>query len=298
MFGSGRGSVRLGGVVGRWVFACVAFLGGGCATTGSTVGSGVGDRLLERAPYYAGRGLDGSDVRLGHLPIVFSGEDGAPGPFDPDTGEGSAVATLLMGLNEHLDLLVAGVSERLVEAVPGRAPDVRFGCERDGFGDCLESEVDDVERRYVYLAVGRPSGEWTSGVAAALDAAGADHVLVISLEVSEYWPRQRNLRGDKEVELGTGHTVRLPWLTALDRPVQVLQLTGAVVDSEGRAVRIGAEGMLPRRTGLLAGSVGLQALITDEEVERLLEARREDLPGSPLVWEVALENLVAGLTAR
>lgn len=144
--------------------------------------------------------------------------------------------------------------------------------------------------------MGRPSRDWAEGTAAALDRIGADHVLVISVEISEYWPRQRNLRGEKEIELGTSHTVPLPWMTALDRPMQVLQLTGAIVDRSGRAVRIGAEGLLARRTGVLAGAAGFQALITDDEVARLLDARREDLPGSPLVWEVVLENLVSLLT--
>lgn len=297
MGGRGRGSLRRrGGGVGRWALAGVALVAAGCATTGSTVGSGVGDRLLERPPFYAGAGVDARDVRLAHLPIVFAAEDGALGPFDPETGDGSAVARLLAGLDDHLEVVLAGGSERLAVAVPGTSPDVRFGCERDEFGDCRAAGADEGDPRYMYLAVGRPSGDWTSGIAAALEASGADHVLVISLEMSEYWPRQRNLRGDKEIELGTGHTVQLPWLTALDRPMQVLQLTGAIVDERGRAVRIGAEGMLARRTGLLAGALGVQLLITDDEVARLFDARREDLSGSPLVWQVALENLVSQLT--
>ncbi|HZA51832.1 MAG TPA: hypothetical protein VE549_13900 [Myxococcaceae bacterium] len=34
----------------------------------------------------------------------------------------------------------------------------------------------------------------------------------------------------------------LPWLTSLETPVSVLQLTGALIDRSGQAVRIGAEG--------------------------------------------------------
>jgi hypothetical protein len=39
-------------------------------------------------------------------------------------------------------------------------------------------------------------------------------------------------------------------------------------------------------------------MISDEDVQRLRTARREDLPGQPLVWQVGLRNLVAQLTGR
>jgi hypothetical protein len=123
-------------------------------------------------------------------------------------------------------------------------------------------------------------------------------VLVLTLEVGQYYPQQLNFAGSKAVELGTDHTVRLPWLTSLETPVSVVQLTGALVNAEGRAVRIGAEGVLARRTGLVESGFGLQALIRDEDVETLRRARREDLAGEPLAWQVALRNLVAGLTRR
>src|SRR5690606_5469951 len=123
-------------------------------------------------------------------------------------------------------------------------------------------------------------------------------VLVLTLEVGQYFPQQTNFAGAKAVDLGTDHTVRLPWLTSLETPVSVVQLTGALVNRQGRAVRIGAEGMLARRTGLVQSGFGLQALIRDEDVAALRSARRADLPGEPLVWQVALQNLVSGLTGR
>jgi hypothetical protein len=63
-------------------------------------------------------------------------------------------------------------------------------------------------------------------------------------------------------------------------------------------VRIGAEGLLARRTNLLAGAVGARRLVTDEDIEALLTSRREDLNGQPLVWKVAMRNLVAGLIGQ
>jgi hypothetical protein len=54
--------------------------------------------------------------------------------------------------------------------------------------------------------------------------------------------------------------------------------------------------MLARRTDLLTSSIGGQNLITDAEIEQLRTQRREDLPGEPLTWQVALRNLVLALT--
>lgn len=100
------------------------------------------------------------------------------------------------------------------------------------------------------------------------------------------------------VPCGTGFSVDVPWLTATDAPSSVLQVTGALIGPDGRAVRIGAEGLVARTTNVFMAGFGIQALISDEEVEAARTARREDLPGQPLVWQVALRNPVAELTGR
>jgi hypothetical protein len=59
--------------------------------------------------------------------------------------------------------------------------------------------------------------------------------------------------------------------------------------------------MLARRTGLVMSGFGAQALISDDDVRQLRTLRRDDLPGQPLVWQVALRQLVTdlgGLPAR
>ena len=78
----------------------------------------------------------------------------------------------------------------------------------------------------------------------------------------------------------------------------MLQLTGTLIDRDGRAIRIGAEGLFARRTGVLVTSLGGQELLTDEDVERVRTVRRDELLGRPLVWQAALRNLVAELTGR
>ena len=98
--------------------------------------------------------------------------------------------------------------------------------------------------------------------------------------------------------LGRDYTVGVPWLTSLEHPVAVVQLTGVLVGRDGRAIRIGAEGMLAKRSHILVSALGAQSLVSDEDLERLRTLRRHDLPNQPLVWQVALRNLVSQLTGQ
>jgi len=282
----------------------------GCATTGATLGSGVDDRLLDHPPYYAGAPAAvaaPAGVRIGHLPIAYQrGSADAP-IFDPQGAPGSPMDSLLAGMNVFLDSLGVSVAIGEVAITADAAepipPDVRFGCDARHalfIDDCAarDDSVIGHGRPSMYLAVGRPSPTWTAYAKQWMHGHGVDRLLVITIEVGRYVPRQRGLRGSKELELGTDYTVGLPWLTSLDTPVSVLQLTGALVDSTGRAQRIGAEGVVARRTRLLVSALGGQEMIGDEDVQRARVEKREDIPGQPLAWRVALVRLVEQLTGR
>lgn len=290
-----------------WLAAGLALGSAGCATTGATLGSGVGDARLDGPPYYAGRQLPVAEqsAPLGHFPIAY--QRGATNPESFEPAAGGAMAELLRQMNAYLDSL--GVSTRLVAGAAAApkgavAPDVRFGCDGEmgvPGADCIERDENSAMGRgrvEMVLTVGRPSAAWTAWSAQQMGAAGVERALVITLEVADYWTRQRGLRGTKEVELGTRHVEELPWLTSLETPVSVLQLTGALVGADGKAIRIGAEGLIARRTRLLVSAIGAQELIGDEEVAQLLTARREDVAGKPLVWREALRVLVGELTGR
>lgn len=279
----------------------------GCASAGATYGSGVGDKLLNHPPYYAGKRSDapGAVTAAGHLPIVYQrGANQAP-IFDPEASP--AVRALLDQMNAYLDSL--GVSTRLAEggavsavthAATRRPPDVQFNCLTEtGFhdDDCAVGGDTVLGRgtQTMRLAVGRPSTEWVGWTAEIMDGAGVEHVLVITLEVGNYFVRQRGITGKKEVELGTDHVESIPGLTSLETPVSAVQLTGVLADREGKAIRIGAEGLLARRTDLAISALGGQALITDADVQALMSARREELPGQPSTWRVGLHTLVTRL---
>jgi hypothetical protein len=278
----------------------------GCATTGATFRSGVGDSFPDAPPYRAGTMVDAAaGSRVAVLPIAYQRGASQADIFDPSSAPASPVAALLAEMNAYVDSLtrVAGsaLAVRLT-APPGTPPDVRFGCVQDASDDCADPSApgpairsSDAEQPRMRLAVGRPSTDWTAATRAALEQNGAQRTLVLTLEVGQYWVTKTGWTNRKSIALGTGYSVPLPWLTSLEAPVSVLQLTGALMDRDGLAMRIGAEGMVARRTGLVMSGLGAQALITDDDVQQLRTLRREDLVGQPLVWQVALRHLVADL---
>jgi len=272
----------------------------GCATTGATFGSGVGDRQLEHPPWYAGSVSAAGAPVVARFPVTWQGGASQPASFDPSDEPESPVATLLRDMNAFLDSIAGGTALPAIGGGGVVAPNVYFGCERDASEDCVERGDSVLGRQgtTMRLAVERPSPGWTARNAALLDSAGASHALVITLEVGQYWTRQKGLRGDKSVELGAGHEVPLPWLTSLEMPVTVLQLTGALINREGKAVRIGAEGLLAQRSPIIASGFGAQRLISDEDVDRARTQRRTDLPGQPLVWREALCRMIVELAGK
>ena len=283
-----------------------ALLLSGCATTGATLNSGVGDTFHEHAPYYAGSAVAAQAEITGHFPVTYQRGASQSALFDPALTK--PMRDLLTQMNGYLESL--NVSKRLIDgnvsAVSSEGsrtpPDVRFGCVTTGLvdGDCDISADTTLGRKNMRLklSVGRPAREWIQWSQQVMTERGAEQALIITLEVGQYLVQQRGIVGKKRIELGTDFLQDVPWLTSLETPVSVLQLTGALVGKDGKAIRIGAEGLLAHRTSLLASAVGAQALISDDDVKQLLNARRDDLPGKPLVWQVSLRNLVSQLTAQ
>ena len=276
-----------------------------CATTGATFKSGVGDTYFDHPPFHAGASVR-AGTPAGVFPIAYQRGATQAAAMDPGAGAGTPMAALLDEMNRYLDSLGVG-TKLVVTAARGTPPDVQFGCRTSGISldDCVDP--DSLEASHgvfskgtgaLRLAVGRPSKDWTAWADSAMARANVPTALVLKLETGWYYVQQRNLKGSKQVELGTGYTASFPWLTSLDAPVNVLQLTGALMDRNGLAIRIGAEGMLAKRTSFKVSVLGAQSLISDDDVEALRTARRTDLPGQPLVWHVALRNLVAQLTGN
>jgi hypothetical protein len=145
------------------------------------------------------------------------------------------------------------------------------------------------------MHVRKPSAAWSQAMAGLLAREGARYAVVVTLAVSQY-PKGREGVFGKKVVLGTGYEEKIEFLTAEDKLLEVLQLTGVLVDAQGKVVRAGAEGILARDTPFAAQVIDVTKVLDDRTLERVLtKERRQDLPGDPLRWEVALGNLVAQL---
>lgn len=254
-----------------------ATLLGACA--GSTLGSGVGDTWIDRPPYYAGS-TAADTGRVGaadvlYLPVYVQPDPDAAPRMGASAGDGANLARLVEAMNAELASAAAGRGwRRSPTAIPGEPPDVQLGCEADVMGDCMIDEDDlgnPVWNDDLRLAVTRGSPEWRDAAVEVLSRENASAIVLLTIETGWYWPRQTNWRGSKVVELGTERIQELPWLTALDRPVQVLQVTGLAFGPDGRARRIGGEGLLARRTPIVLSGFGIDALVSDEDVARLLD---------------------------
>jgi hypothetical protein len=145
------------------------------------------------------------------------------------------------------------------------------------------------------LHLERPSKAWQDAARKFMAAEGLTHLIVVNVAVSQYPKEQRGLT-KKAVLLGTGYAAPVKFLTAVDKPIEVLQVTGLLVDADGRVLRAGAEGVLGRDTPFTAQIFDISKVLDDEALQAALTAeRRHDLTEAPLALEVAVDNLVAQL---
>jgi len=182
-------------------------------------------------------------------------------------------------------------------ALPAGAPWVYVGSANGEFAPAEAQEQVFPHDQFppMVMHVRKPSAAWSQAVAELLAREGARYAVVVTLAVSQY-PKGREGFFGKKVVLGTGHEEPVEFLTAEDKLLEVLQLTGVLVDAQGRVVRAGAEGILARDTPFAAQVFDVSKVLDDRTLERVLtKERRKDLPGEPLKWEVALGNLVAQL---
>jgi hypothetical protein len=262
--------------------ALVAPAAGAVASTATTV------KPAKQPPFYRGEAPPAGNT--GRLPVTLSLPPGMPESWLPRPALVRLAAEMDAWLEEHQPASLLALADRGPRAAP---PAVYLGC-------ALEIQTDECseEERANVLAVTRADPSWRASLGLSARGAGVEHALVVRLEVAPHWIRQKGLKGSKQIPLGTDHVQELPWLTSLDTPVWVLQVTGVVVDAEGEVLRSGAEGIWALRTPFRASPLGAQKLLSEADVEHVrTELRRGELPGAPLSWQVALTQLTRQLLA-
>ncbi|MDQ6830458.1 MAG: hypothetical protein M3081_16495 [Gemmatimonadota bacterium] len=229
---------------------------------------------VEVAPYYVGSVALGK-APIGHFPVAFDrGAHPAPGyPSD------SVMAPLIARMSSLLDDL-PGTRAVLGSSSPANgAPEVYVGC-------ALANDLCDPSRRAMEISVRMPTSGWIARVLATGRQTRVEYVMVIAVRMAQFHPNPDG----SPLSIGTGRAIALASPVPLGATVQVMELTGALADAQGNVLRAGAEGLLVRQN---AGPV------TNTEIARLLDSeRRTGLPNAPLVWQVALRNLVGQLLRR
>jgi hypothetical protein len=255
---------------------------------------------LEDAPYYVAlrqpQPAPGSCARV--LPVSLDRELEQQFGY---TGRSNEFAPILRALNDALARRIADECIGPFATAPvlsGQPPRVYVGSAESEYApaDGASQRLPTDRFQPMIMHVERPSASWKQALASALNQGGASYAVQVQLGVSQYMKGYSGVFR-KEVALGTGYRVPIKFLTAEDKPVEVLHLTGMLVDASGQPVRAGAEGIVLRDTPFLAQAVdATRAFDTSELGSVLSQARRSELPGAPLALDVALDNLLAQLT--
>lgn len=187
------------------------------------------------------------------------------------------------------------------EAIAGdKAPWVYVGSSE---GETAPFEAQDFREDYekyppMIVHFARPGPEWKMAMQAAASRAGATRVVVTQLDFVQYPKSDKGYFG-KKVVLGTHHEERVRVLSAIDKPIEVLQLSGVVFDAGGVELCAGAEGIIGSDSPFWVQVLEAGKDIDDEQLDRVLHSeRREDVPGAPLNWQVAADQLLWNLLHR
>lgn len=252
---------------------------------------------LDDAPYYVE--VANPQPAPGSCAIVF------PVTRDPEFADAFGYGDR----TKELEPLISALNDRLkrlqgcTRAFPSgpqasRSPRVYVGSAESDYAplDVGDQRVPGDRFAPMVLHLQRPGAEWKQEAATLIAGSGLSYGIAIQVGVSQYMKGYSGVF-TKEVALGTGYRQPVKFLTAEDKPVEVLHLTGVLVDAQGRVLRAGAEGIVLRDTPFLAQTIDVTRTFDDSELQRVLtQERRGDLPGAPLKLEVALDNLLAQLT--
>lgn len=212
-------------------------------------------------------------------------------------GRNKVFEPLLFEMNQHMDSL--GFTSKMLSEIPDKgAPYLFVGSSEAETAPPVTAMMRDEYDKYppmsMYLEKG--SKDWRQKYSELMKQHQGDYALLVWVGLTEY-PKANKGTFKKKVVLGTGYEREIRFLSAEDKPVEVLQLTGLLLDNEGKILRAGAEGFLHEDSPFWVQVMEVKTTVDDNAINKLLtEERREDLPGKPLSWKVALTNLLFELT--
>lgn len=250
---------------------------------------------VSRAPYYSGK-VNLISRRIGHLPIVL---DKRLQKSNFDNERIAVVQPVLDEMNAFLKKLNLSKPLASIKLPVDDAPDVFVGSEASDYSPVSYAGGDENSKPGMIVYKYKPSKKWSQAMFQRAETAKVDYILYITLGFSDYPVRQKDMLGRKELELGTGYSIPVKWVSSLDTPAEVLQVCGALLDKNGKILRAGAEGILAKKTGFWLSALDVQEMLSPADIQKFLKSeRRNDLPHKPLIWQVALLNLVTQLIQR
>lgn len=276
------------------LFATVLELLVGCAGL-DRLAVGQTDRL-KGAPFYKtySKKISGDNGGVVHLKVDFDEKMNSESFY---TGRKNVLQPLADAMTAYLDSLRWSTPFDSSVLPENGAPYVYVGSsEAETAPPGAETQRNDTDKYPPMIIYSqKPSKEWKSAIAQLLEEETKEYLLFINVGFSEY-PKADKGIFEKKVVLGTGYEEGIKFFSAEDKPVEVLQVTGMLLDREGKILRAGAEGILHKDTPFWLQIFDIQKSIDDAAIRRLLtEERREDLPGKPLKWKAAIHNLIAQL---
>lgn len=253
---------------------------------------------LPKAPFYKNYKKHSlQNVKPAHLPVAIDEK-----VFEEFfyKGREKALQPLIEVMNTYLDSL--DVSTALpADAFPEKGSPYLFVGSSEAETAPPGSEMMREEHHKfppMIIALKKPSKEWKAQLEQLLAKTTAEYLLAIRLGFAEY-PKANKGVFKKKVVLGTDYEPEIRFLSAEDKPVEVLQLTGILLNQKGEVLRAGAEGVIHEDTPFWAQIFDIKKSVDDKAIQELISGyRREDLPGKPLAWKASLKMLVDQLTSK
>lgn len=249
---------------------------------------------------YEAKNLPDASASIGLLPITVQ-----PNMEEPDF-EYDRDHPLLVELTDSISAKISRLPISLIpiseytltdsEKAPGIYVGSSEGDNVPGGASIVREGHDKYPPMIIYMK--KAKDDWKVAASNTATEYETEYLMRIWISFAEY-PKSDKGLVKREVILGTNHSKETRFFSSDDKPLEILQLSGYIVDKNGNIVRAGAEGVIHNDTPFWLQVLDVKELIDDQMLARLLhEERREDLTGNPLVLDVALKNLISQLLDR
>lgn len=283
---------------------------------GSAAAQGLrGHTVVTHSPYYQAyqpKAMPGAAARIGVLPVRLQHPEAARILAHTRAPELLDSLTRYLGRQPGLLPVALPAGTKM-----NGLPDVYFGSpdqELPGAlpGYALNLQNPNPGKGVVQLAGWNGQGKTRQALLDLMAAQKLDYLLVplvresplyFSMKTASLGPVSTGgaTSTDYYLDSGSGHVQHLTRLENLNATTTVLTLAGALLNTKGELVLIGAEGLGDTGSGLQPARLKNNEAyeFTAADYARLLApARRADLPGNPPAWQEAADQLTRRLTGR